>query len=106
MKVLILFTAAWLMAAGTSHAQGVQTGTIRGLVTDQQGLPVAGAAVAVTSPELQGSREAHTDAQGLYTLAALPAGTYQLKFQLAGFAAITTTSVVPLGLTVEVNPVL
>ena len=36
-------------------AQGVQTGTIRGTVTDQQNLPLPGVTVTISSPALQGA---------------------------------------------------
>ena len=44
MRRLILFIAAWLIlaSAGSAFAQGVQTGTIRGTVKDQQDLAVPG----------------------------------------------------------------
>src|SRR5438128_2022013 len=47
MKRVIFFLAAWLVcgAAATAFAQGVQTGTIRGVVKDQQGLPTPGVTV-------------------------------------------------------------
>ena len=49
MKRVIFFLAAWLVcgAAATAFAQGVQTGTIRGVVKDQQGLPTPGVTVTV-----------------------------------------------------------
>src|SRR2546428_8854934 len=105
MKRLILLTAAWLIlgSAGSLFAQGVQTGTIRGLVKDQQDLAVPGVTVTVTSPALQGPRSTVTDKEGLYTLRALPPGQYQVKFELSGFATATRSAVVPLGLVVAQN---
>jgi hypothetical protein len=98
---LITAMCAWI--ATSSYAQGVQTGTIRGVVKDQQDLAIPGVTVTVTSPDLLGSRTAVTDAQGLYALRALPPGGYQVKFELAGFGSVTRTTTVPLGLTVEQN---
>src|SRR4030088_224932 len=77
--------------AATSFAQGVQTGTIRGAVKDQQDLPVPGVHVTVTSSALQGPRRVETDAQGFYAIAALPAGNYTLKFELSGFGPVEKT---------------
>ena len=76
MKRLILFTAAWLIlgSAGSLFAQGVQTGTIRGMVKDQQDLAVPGVTVTATSPALQGPRSTATDAEGLYVIPRAPAG--------------------------------
>ena len=105
MKHLTLFFAAWLVlgVAALGFAQGVQTGTIRGQVKDQQGLAVPGVTVTVTSPALQGPRTAVTDMQGFYTFPALPAGTYKVTFELSGFATVTQTTDLLLGLTVEQN---
>ena len=105
MKRLIVLTAAWLIfgSAGSLFAQGVQTGTIRGMVKDQQDLAVPGVTVTVTSPALQGPRSTVTDREGLFAVRALPPGDYQVKFELSGFATITRNTAVPLGLVVETN---
>jgi outer membrane receptor protein involved in Fe transport len=102
MRCFILFTTAWwiLGSAGSLFAQGVQTGTIRGTVTDQQDLAVPGVAVTASSPALQGPRSTTTDAEGLYVIRALPPGEYQVRFELSGFGTVTRTSTVPLGLVV------
>src|SRR5215510_8925194 len=66
-KRVVLLLAAWIvfgMTAG-AFAQGVQTGTIRGVVRDAQDLAVPGVTVTVTSPALQGPRSVVTDSQGL-----------------------------------------
>src|SRR5829696_7835666 len=81
-------------------AQGVQTGTIRGTVQDQQGLAMPGVTVTATSPALQGPRTAVTEAEGNYTLAALPAGQYTVTFELTGFTPVKQTTSVGVGLQV------
>src|SRR5258708_4671264 len=102
MKSLIVLIAAWLILGSTGlFAQGVQTGTIRGLVKDQQGLSVPGVTVTATSPALQGPRSTVTDKEGLYTIRALPPGEYEIKFELSGFANATRNTTVPLGLVAE-----
>jgi carboxypeptidase family protein/TonB-dependent receptor-like protein len=106
MRRVIFILATWLVCGGvaaTSFAQGVQTGTIRGVVKDQQGLATPGVTVTVTSPALQGPRSVVTDTQGLYSIPALPAGKYTVKFELSGFAPIERQTDVALGLTVEQN---
>src|SRR4051812_23183352 len=103
-RAVVLF-AAWIvfgMTAG-AFAQGVQTGTIRGVVRDAQDLAVPGVTVTVTSPALQGPRSVVTDAQGLFSIPALPAGTYTIKFELSGFQTIERQTTVALGLTVDQN---
>jgi outer membrane receptor protein involved in Fe transport len=87
--------------AQVAFGQGLQTGTMRGVVSDQQGLAVPGVTVSATSAAAQGARTTVTDAQGLYVLTALPAGGYKVTFELAGFRPSTLDVTVPLGLTVE-----
>jgi Carboxypeptidase regulatory-like domain/TonB dependent receptor/TonB-dependent Receptor Plug Domain len=103
MKRLIVVLMAWVVVSGTTFAQGVQTGALRGRVSDTQNRPVSGMTVTVSSPSLQGTRSAVTDSHGLYSLAALPAGAYELHFVLAGFAPVTRSVVVLLGLSVLEN---
>jgi hypothetical protein len=100
---IVLHAWACLLVAVSVSAQGVQTGTIRGTIRDQQDLPVPGVTVTATSPALQGPRTTVTDGQGIYTLTALPAGRYRLTFELSGFTPVERTADVPLGLTVDQN---
>src|ERR1700721_2018568 len=100
MRSIALLCALVVMGADL-FAQGVQTGTIRGTVKDQQDLAVPGVTVTVTSPALQGARTATTEALGGYVFRNLPPGDYQVKFELSGFGTVTQNTSVPLGLTVE-----
>ena len=92
--------------AATTFAQGVQTGTIRGTVKDSQGLAVPGVTVTATSPAMQGSRTVVTDAQGQFTINALPPGAYTVKYTLSGFNDVTRSVSLPLGLIIEQNAVI
>jgi hypothetical protein len=100
--------AAWLclIAAGPVArlaAQGVQTGTIRGTVTDQQNLAVPGVTVTVSSPALQGVRTTITAGDGTYVFRTLPPGDYEIAFVLSSFDSVKRTSSVPLGGAAEQN---
>ena len=53
-----------LSLSANGFAQGVQTGTIRGTVKDQQGLALPGVTITATSPALQGARTEVTDSNG------------------------------------------
>jgi outer membrane receptor protein involved in Fe transport len=86
-----------LSCGASSFAQGVQTGTIRGTVKDQQGLALPGATITATSPALQGPRTAVTDSDGLFLFRAVPPGTYSLKVEMSGMAPLEKTANVPLG---------
>src|SRR4030095_3965448 len=89
---------ALLLACSTaSFAQGVQTGTIRGTVKDQQGLAPPGATITATSSALQGERTVVTDSDGNYLFRAIPPGAYNLKVEMSGMATVQKTADVPLG---------
>src|SRR5262245_8925009 len=83
---------------GTSAAQGVQTGTIRGAVADAQGLPVPAVMITITSPALQGERTTATATDGSYVFAGLTPGPYEMTFQISSFAPVRQTTDVALGL--------
>ena len=105
-RALLALVGVLFIQAAICSAQGVQTGTIRGSVRDQQDLPVPGATVTVSSPALQGTRTSVTDEAGAYALLALPAGAYQVEFELSGFAPVTQQTTVALGLNVQLDAVL
>jgi hypothetical protein len=86
-----------LSFSASGFAQGVQTGTIRGTIKDQQGLALPGATITATSPALQGARTEVTDANGAYLFRAVPPGIYNLKIEMSGMATVEKTANVPLG---------
>src|SRR5206468_5060755 len=73
--------------------QGNPTGAISGHVIDAGNLPVSGAAVTVVSPVLQGTRTAVTSANGDYIIPFLPAGDYEVSFELQGFQTVKRTNI-------------
>src|SRR6266403_975831 len=89
--------------ASLLYAQGVQTGTIRGVVHDEQGLAAPGVTVTVTSPVLQGPRTSVTDSTGGYAFPNVPPGGYTVSFELSGFSTVSVKTNVLLGLVVEQN---
>jgi hypothetical protein len=95
--VLALTIAIGLLVPTRVTAQ-VQTGTLLGTVKDQSGAVLPGTIVSATSPGLQGTRETVTDANGHFSLAALPPGVYTVRFELAGMTPLAHNDViVPLG---------
>src|SRR3954466_5021398 len=100
--VRFVLVACCLIAAATPlFAQGVQTGTIRGVVHDDQGLAIPGVTVSVASPALQAVRSTTTDSDGGYVFPTLPPGDYTVTFELSGFTTVTRRTTLPLGLVVE-----
>ena len=84
-------------------AQGRRTGTVRGNVTDAQGLVMPGVTVNFSSPAMQGRRSTFTDLNGNYEALGLPPGDYTVVFELDGFADVENMATVPLGGTIAVN---
>jgi len=89
-----LLAVVLAMPAPPALAQGVQSGTITGLVTSSDGLPLPGVVVVATSPALQQERLATSDVNGVYYLRALPPGSYDVEFTLDSFQTATRTGVV------------
>ena len=84
----VLFIAVCaLLAAGLSlMAQGRNTGAIEGKVLDDQGGPLPGVEVKVSSPELIGGTQSRlTNADGQFRFVLLPPGTYAIEGRLPGF---------------------
>src|SRR5262245_63314238 len=79
--------------AAAAAAQGNPTGAISGHVIDAGNLPVPGATVTVSSPALQGTRNAVTSANGDYIIPFLPAGEYDVTFELQGFQTVKRTNI-------------
>ena len=86
--------AATLLCSTFAYAQGVQTGTVTGIVASADGLPLPGVTVTATSPALQGERSTVSDTNGVYYVRALPAGTYTIDFVISNFQPSTRPEVV------------
>src|SRR5258707_11574538 len=61
------------------------TGQITGTVTDPSGAVIAGATITVTNTATNTRRETVTNKDGIFTLAALPPGVYNLQVDAKGF---------------------
>ncbi|MFL6247048.1 MAG: carboxypeptidase regulatory-like domain-containing protein [Thermoanaerobaculia bacterium] len=84
-----LAVVAMLMLASVgAFAQGTVTGNLTGTVTSG-GAPLPGATITATSPQLQGTRTAVSDANGNFNLAALPPGDYTVRVSLEGLQEVT-----------------
>jgi len=102
MRVRIVLAVIVAVAVAASAAAQTTTGTISGRVLDVQGAALPGATVTAKSPNLQGTREAVTSANGDYILTGLPSGPYTISFALSGFqthtrnVVLAPTQVLPL----------
>lgn len=83
-RSLFLILFAMFVITGALFAQKT-TGDIIGTVTDPQGAVVSGATVTVRSNATNAERTATSDASGVYSVANLDAGKYQVKVSSKGF---------------------
>src|SRR4051794_4362368 len=78
--------------AAPAHAQ-VAAGELTGIVKDQAGTAVPGAAVIVTNIATDLQRVVSTNDTGVYTVAGLPPGEYRIDVELAHFRAVRRSAV-------------
>ena len=103
-RLIGLAVCAILALSSTARAQGIQTGTITGIVQSSDGLSIPAVTVTATSPSLQGRRTAVTDVNGVYFIKGLPAGTYSVSFDVPSFQRTNTDNVfLTVGGVAEVN---
>jgi hypothetical protein len=89
-----LFRAAIVLLLSCASAYAQQTtGVISGRVIDQQGAAMPGVTVTAKSPTTGFTRTETTDAEGLYRLAALPVGIYEVTAELQGFSTVSKKDV-------------
>src|SRR5207253_6337165 len=83
----ILALLALLCTANPAWGQEV-TASITGTVSDPTGAAVAGATVTAKSVERGLTYTAVTNESGIYRIAQLPVGSYELKVEKSGFASV------------------
>ena len=96
-----------LSLSAPAFAQGggaSSTGTIQGRVADAQNAVLPGVTVTATSPALIQPQTTVTSETGNYRFPAVPPGTYELSFELAGFNTLKRSGIsITLGFTANVN---
>ncbi len=83
-RIVAVVLAALVTTTGTVRAQS-GTASLSGRVTDAQGSIIPGATVTVNSATTGTTRTSVTNESGLYSLAAMPPGVYDLTVELTGF---------------------
>jgi len=84
--VLSLFVVLGLFQAAS--AQSISVGKLTGIIMDDQGAPLPGVTLEVTSPSLMGKRGTVSSARGTYVFLNLPGGRYTLTASMANFKTI------------------
>src|SRR4051794_33055922 len=91
---LCFLTLIWVVGLAAPGAAQTTFGTIRGTVFDPQQGIVPGATVVATDESTNVSREAVSDADGLFEIPNLRPGTYTISASLSGFKKTQTTGLV------------
>jgi len=90
---LLAFTLL-LALIPSAPAWALTTGTLKGIVSDTDGLPIPGVALSITSPHLIGGAQSRaTDGNGSYHFVELPPGTYSMTASKGGFNTLTVTGI-------------
>ncbi|HOW86380.1 MAG TPA: TonB-dependent receptor [Candidatus Aminicenantes bacterium] len=94
-----------ILAAATAALAQTHTGTITGIVFDEQGEPLPGVEVAISSPQLMTPQIVQvTNQKGFFRFSYVPPGSYMIKAALQGFSpAVKENVVVSLGLVTDQN---
>ena len=108
-KAVVTVLIALMLSASGARAQTV-SGGIRGTVTDATQAVIPGATVTATNVDTGVVRTTVTSAEGVYTLASLPGGTYRVEAVLSGMKTevregvrVTAANVTTLNVTLEVG---
>jgi outer membrane receptor protein involved in Fe transport len=102
LQCIVLFFVL-LALTGVARAQTV-TGTLEGVVTDQAGAVVPGAAIVIRNTETGQERTLKSNAEGFYRAPFLPLGLYTVSASASGFATTKQENVqVTLNQTLVIN---
>ncbi len=91
-----------VLVAGIAVAQE-RTGELSGIVADESGAPVAGAALTAESKTLPKGLQTTTDGTGRYRFFNMPIGVYTITVSQTGFSPVKHTVEVKLGSQITFN---
>ena len=86
-RLVLLYLLSLLINFQSTHAQDLDTVTIAGHITDQNGALIPGASVTATMVKTKVERTVVADGDGRYKIIQIEPGTYSVKASFAGFAA-------------------
>lgn len=91
LRFLVAFS--WLFVSVIVTQAQVDRATVNGIVKDANGALVSGAQVSLVSARTGFVRDAATNGNGQFTLAAIPVGEYSLKVTQQGFATANVDNI-------------
>src|SRR5258706_175931 len=102
---ILLIVICLLLAPAGAWAQGTGAASIAGVVHDASGAVLPGVVIEATSPALiEKFRSAVTDGRGLYLIADLRPGKYDVTFTIPGFSTVKREGIeLTVGFTATVN---
>jgi hypothetical protein len=102
---ILLIVICLLLAPAGAWAQGTGAASIAGVVHDASGAVLPGVVIEATSPALiEKVRSAVTDGRGLYLIADLRPGKYDVTFTIPGFSTVKREGIeLTVGFTATVN---
>ena len=86
--VVVMLLAFAFVLPSRLNAQGTTSASVLGTVTDSSGAVIPKASVQVKNVATGRVQQAPTDAQGRYTIADLPIGSYEAEASAPGFQTI------------------
>jgi hypothetical protein len=91
----VLLAVFWIAVTGPQPlgAQGLP-GSISGIVSDQSDAVIPGSEIILVQNETNATRRTVTNAEGFFSILALPAGTYTLSVRREGFATLEQRNLV------------
>ncbi|MGE5234798.1 MAG: TonB-dependent receptor [Acidobacteriota bacterium] len=95
----VLIAVAW----GTVAVAQISTAEIQVYVVDEGNQPLPGVTVQVAQPAIGLNRTVVTGMDGMARVAALPPGSYTIKFELAGFNPLDEQVVLRIGQIARIN---
>lgn len=102
-KKLVLILAILLIISSFAYSQKL-TGSIKGVVSDEEGNPLPGVTVTASSPSLISTQSFITTSEGYFRFPSLPPGTYEIVTKLEGFQIIKRPNIiVNIGRIVEIK---
>src|SRR5215471_6597568 len=85
-RISLMLAASLLLVVASISSFGQQgQSSVRGIVTDPKGSPIAGATVTLAAPEKNFTRTQVTNTDGAYLFKPVPPGTYRLDVEMQGF---------------------
>jgi hypothetical protein len=89
----IAVAAALFFVAPKPASAQVSSGSISGTVVDSSGAVVPEAQITATNVETRAQTKTTSDTSGLFKLAILPVGSYEIEIEKAGFKKLAVTGV-------------